>query len=108
MGKTFWARLLNSFILEPHFESGAGCWLGWAGWRGWAGLAGRAGLGWGLSRAGLGLGGAGGWAVGCAGLSGLGLGAGLWAGLGGAGRAAGLAGCWAVLGWAVWVGNLET
>ena len=34
--------LTESFFLEPHFESGAGC---WAGWRGWAGL-GWAGLGW--------------------------------------------------------------
>ena len=75
--RKFWAV----FLLEPHFESGAGCWagLGWEeglGWPGpglgWAGLGCWAGLGW-----------AGGWA-----------GAG-WAGLGWAGLGAGLA--WAAL-----------
>ena len=33
--KRFVRNVLGSFFLEPHFESGAGC---WAGWRGWAGL----------------------------------------------------------------------
>ena len=40
-----WAKRFgrNVLFLEPHFESGAGCWagLGWAG-LGWA----RLGLGW--------------------------------------------------------------
>ena len=73
---TFWAKVLGesfgrnvlgeSFFLEPHFASGAGCWagLGWPG-LGW-GLGGAgwlAGLGWaGLGWAGLGLRGC--WAAG--------------------------------------------
>ena len=37
---------MGSFFLEPHFESGAGCWagLGWAA-LGWAGLGGVRGGG---------------------------------------------------------------
>ena len=93
----FWAKVLGSFFLEPHFESGAGCWagLGWMAGLGWAGL-GWAELGWaGLGWAGLG------WAGGWAGLA--------WPGLawpGWAGRAGlGWAGDWAGLGWAgLWAG----
>ena len=63
LGETFWAKVLGEtfwakvFCLEPHFESGAGCWAGLGlgagaghgaeslglGWRAWAGL--WAGLG---------------------------------------------------------------
>ena len=82
LGETFWANfgrtVLGSFFLEPHFESGGGCWAGlgwvegfdrnvltelwgWLGW-GWAGAGlwggrhkGWAGPGWGLGRGWLGL-----------------------------------------------------
>ena len=84
-GRKFWAV----FFLEPHFESGAGCWVGLGGGVGLAGLGWKVGcVGWG-GRLGLGAG------LGCgldcwAGLSGLG-----WAGLGWAGLG------WAGLGWVV-------
>ena len=44
-GRKFWA----DFFLEPHFESGAGCWAGLGAGLAWAELAGL-GLGgcWGL------------------------------------------------------------
>ena len=47
--ETFWAKRFGQFFfLEPHFESGAGCWAGWS-WRlgggGWAVGVGRWGLG---------------------------------------------------------------
>ena len=43
---TFWAKVLGSFFLEPHFESGAGCWagLGWVEGLGWPGLGWAGGL----------------------------------------------------------------
>ena len=82
--ETFCAKVLcesfGQFFFEPHFESGAGCWVGLGGGVGLAGL---------------------GWKVGCVGWGGRAWGAGLgcgldcWAGLPGLGWA-GL--CWAA-GW---------